>query len=122
MAQYLQKLFAQYKLEAQVLPFGDQRSNLLLEIGDGANDQVLGITGHMDTVTTGDLEKWEYDPFAATVVGDRLCGRGAADMKSGLAAQIIAIIELVTAGQKLPGKVRLIATAGEEYGDRKSVV
>ncbi|WP_295776030.1 ArgE/DapE family deacylase [uncultured Limosilactobacillus sp.] len=115
-AQYLQKLFAQYKVEAQVLPFGDQRANLLLEVGDGANDQVLGITGHMDTVTTGDLEKWEYDPFAATVVGDRLYGRGAADMKSGLAAQVIAIIELVTAGQKLPGKVRLIATAGEEYG------
>lgn len=115
-AQYLQKLFAQYDLEAQVLPFGDQRANLIIEVGQGTTDQVLGITGHMDTVTTGDLDKWDDDPFAATVVGDRLYGRGAADMKSGLAAQVIAIIELVTAGYTIPGKVRFIATAGEEYG------
>lgn len=115
-AQYLQKLFAQYDLEAQILPFGDQRANLILEVGQGTTDQVLGITGHMDTVTTGDLDKWDDDPFSATVVGDRLYGRGAADMKSGLAAQVIATIELVAAGYTVPGKVRFIATAGEEYG------
>lgn len=112
-ANYLRRLFEQHGLTADVQPFGDKRANLIVEVGAGK--PILGITGHMDTVALGDEGKWCHAPLSATIEGDRLYGRGAADMKSGLAAQVIALIELVESGT-LTGHVRFIATAGEEYG------
>jgi succinyl-diaminopimelate desuccinylase len=112
-AEYLQKLLAKHGIEAKIDAFGDKRANLTFELGEGK--QILGITGHLDTVALGDLSEWKHDPLTATVEGDKLYGRGAADMKSGLAAQIIALIELHEAG-KVPGHLRFIGTAGEEYG------
>ncbi|KRN17727.1 succinyl-diaminopimelate desuccinylase [Limosilactobacillus fermentum] len=112
-ANYLRRLFGQHGLTADVQPFGEQRANLIVEVGAGK--PILGITGHMDTVALGDEGKWRHAPLSATIEGDRLYGRGAADMKSGLAAQVIALIELVESGT-LTGHVRFIATAGEEYG------
>ncbi|MEE6665275.1 ArgE/DapE family deacylase [Limosilactobacillus fermentum] len=112
-ANYLRRLFEQHGLMADVQPFGEQRANLIVEVGAGK--PILGITGHMDTVALGDEGKWRHAPLSATIEGDRLYGRGAADMKSGLAAQVIALIELVESGT-LTGHVRFIATAGEEYG------
>ena len=70
----------------------------------------------MDTVAVGDESKWHTGPFDPHRDGDRLYGRGAADMKSGLAAEVIALIELHDADQLPAGHVRFIATAGEEYG------
>lgn len=113
-ANYLKSLFAQHGIQAQVDAFGDHRANLTVNFGEG--DQVLGITGHMDTVAVGDEKKWQSGPFEPRRDGDRLYGRGAADMKSGLAAEVIALIELHDAGQLPTGHVRFIATAGEEYG------
>ncbi|MEK1361796.1 ArgE/DapE family deacylase [Limosilactobacillus fermentum] len=112
-ANYLRRLFEQHGLTADVQPFGEQRANLIVEVGAGK--PILGITGHMDTVALGDEGKWRHAPLSATIEGGRLYGRGAADMKSGLAAQVIALIELVESGT-LTGHVRFIATAGEEYG------
>lgn len=112
-AEYLHKLFAKSNLESKIDEFGDRRANLVLDVGQG--EKVLGLTGHMDTVALGNEDKWSYPPLEAKIGGDRLYGRGAADMKSGLAALAIAIIELSDLG-KIPGHIRFIATAGEEYG------
>lgn len=112
-ANYLHDLFKRHGIDAKVDAFGDKRANLIVDLGQ--SDQVLGITGHMDTVALGDLSEWKHQPLAAEIDGDKLYGRGAADMKSGLAAQVIALIELYEAG-KINGHVRFIATAGEEYG------
>ena len=115
-AQYLLKLLKKYGIESKIDEFGDQRANLVAEVGNKASQKILGITGHMDTVAVNEKE-WQYPPFMATIIGDKLYGRGSSDMKSGLAAQIISLIELKEAEQ-LPqnGKIRLIITAGEEYG------
>lgn len=113
-ADYLKDLFAQHGIDAKVDAFGDRRANLTVDFGEG--DHVFGITGHMDTVAVGDENKWHFGPFTPHRDGDRLYGRGAADMKSGLAAEVIALIELHDAGQLPAGHVRFIATAGEEYG------
>ncbi|USS86541.1 ArgE/DapE family deacylase [Fructilactobacillus cliffordii] len=115
---YLVRLFQEHGIASQVQPITDDKSrtNLIVEIGSGKTDQVFGFTGHQDTVTVGDEAEWEHAPFAATVVGDKLYGRGAADMKSGLAAEVIALIELVEEQREIPGKIRLLITAGEEYG------
>ncbi|WP_295729111.1 ArgE/DapE family deacylase [uncultured Limosilactobacillus sp.] len=113
-ANYLKQLFNDHGLDAKIDAFGDRRANLIVEFGEG--DQVFGVTGHMDTVAVGDEAKWSHSPFNPTRNGDRLYGRGAADMKSGLAAEVVALIELHDAGQLPKGHVRFIATAGEEYG------
>lgn len=110
-ANYLQKLFKEHGIEAKIDAFGDKRANLTFDLGEG--DKILGITGHMDTVAIG--SGWHHDPFASEIEGDKLYGRGAADMKSGLAAEVIAIIELFESG-KIKGHIRFLATAGEEYG------
>lgn len=115
-AQYLHKLLKKYGIESKIDEFGDQRANLVAEVGNKASQKILGITGHMDTVAVNEKD-WQYPPFKATIIDDKLYGRGSSDMKSGLAAQIISLIELKEANQ-LPqnGKIRLIITAGEEYG------
>ena len=102
-ADYLARLFAQYGMDAKVDAFGERRANLIVEFGPGNTDQVLGITGHMDTVAVGNRANWHHDPFGAETQGDRLFGRGAADMKSGLAAQAIALIELKESGWQPDG-------------------
>lgn len=115
-AVYLAKLFEQYGFKTEIDAFGDRRANLIVEFGSDSSKRVLGVTGHMDTVAIGNRNNWHHDPFGAETQGDRLYGRGAADMKSGLAAQVIALIELKESGWQPDGKIRFIATAGEEYG------
>lgn len=115
-AAYLAKLFEQYGFKTEIDAFGDRRANLIVEFGSDSSKRVLGVTGHMDTVAIGNRNNWHHDPFGAETQGDRLYGRGAADMKSGLAAQVIALIELKESGWQTDGKIRFIATAGEEYG------
>ncbi len=115
-AAYLAKLFEQYGFKTEIDAFGDRRANLIVEFGSDSSKRVLGVTGHMDTVAIGNRNNWHHDPFGAETQGDRLYGRGAADMKSGLAAQVIALIKLKESGWQPDGKIRFIATAGEEYG------
>lgn len=114
-ARYLQQLLVAHGIRARVDEFGDRRANLIATVG-GPHNRVLGLTGHMDTVAVDDPDHWQHDPFGATIVGDRIYGRGAADMKSGLAAQVLALIALADAGSLPNGTIKLIATAGEELG------
>ena len=115
-AHYLQKLLASHGIDSKVDEFGDRRVNLIAEIGTGESKKILGLTGHQDTVAVPNLDRWQHDPFGGEISGDYIFGRGAADMKSGLAAQAIVLIELKEAGQLPSGTVRFIATAGEELG------
>ncbi|KRM30809.1 peptidase, ArgE DapE family [Agrilactobacillus composti DSM 18527 = JCM 14202] len=113
---YLAKLFASRGIKVRLDPFDDNRSDLIAEVGQGVDARVLAFEGHQDTVAVPDSSQWTHDPFKAEIVGDKLYGRGSADMKSGLAAQVIALLELIDTGQLPKGTVRFIATAGEEYG------
>lgn len=72
----------------------------------------LVLTGHLDTVPVG--EGWTLDPFAATVQEGRLYGRGACDMKGGLAAMLAAVLSLRAGGMQPAGDVTLAAVVGEE--------
>ena len=86
-AHYLQDLFNKYGIQTKIekLEGENTRANLVAEIGNGK--PVVGISGHMDVVTTGDENLWNYDPFKLTEDNQgRLHGRGSADMKSWLDA------------------------------------
>ena len=81
---------AGFVLEA--MPFGDV-SNLWATHGGGP--PLLALAGHTDVVPTGPLEDWASAPFEPVVRDGRLYGRGAADMKGGLAALVTAAIDFV---------------------------
>jgi succinyl-diaminopimelate desuccinylase len=74
------------------------------------------FTGHLDVVPVSDAERarWASDPFAGAIRDGRLHGRGATDMKGGLAAMVVAASELARERRTPPGDVLLALTADEE--------
>ncbi len=72
------------------------------------------FAGHTDVVPTGPLDQWHSDPFAPSVREGKLYGRGAADMKSSIAAFICAAEEFVAAHPQHPGSIALLLTSDEE--------
>lgn len=72
------------------------------------------FNGHIDVVNVG--LGWSFDPFAGERVGGRIYGRGACDMKGGLAAAVIAIESLLEVCPDFPGRIELSGTADEETG------
>ncbi|MTV81631.1 ArgE/DapE family deacylase [Secundilactobacillus folii] len=115
-ADYLQKLLADHGITAKQVETAPGRTNLIAELGKPDAKPVFVLAGHMDTVSFGNLDDWAHDPLSAEVHGDRLYGRGSADMKGSLAAMVIAMIELADSKADFPGRIRLLATVGEEYG------
>ena len=80
----------------------------------GSAGPVLGFNGHTDVVPPGDPAAWRHAPFAAVVEDGRLYGRGAADMKSGVAAFVAAAIDFVAA---TPPRGSIVVTVtGDEEG------
>ncbi len=80
----------------------------------GTQGTLLAFAGHTDVVPTGPLAQWRSDPFVPTHREGRLYGRGAADMKSSLAAMVVAIEEFVAAHPRHAGSIALLLTSDEE--------
>jgi len=74
----------------------------------------LAFAGHTDVVPPGPLDQWASDPFVPTVRDGRLYGRGAADMKSSVAAFVVAVEEFLEAGGDHAGRIALLLTSDEE--------
>lgn len=83
-----------------------------------AGGRRLVLVGHVDVVPTGDLATWTRDPWAGEVEGDRLYGRGAVDMKGGVASILGAVQALVGAGlaDRLEGEILVAIVPSEEDG------
>jgi succinyl-diaminopimelate desuccinylase len=80
----------------------------------GSASPVLLFAGHTDVVPTGPLGEWHSDPFTPTRRDGRLFGRGAADMKSSIAAFVVAVEEFVQARPDHTGSIALLLTSDEE--------
>ena len=93
------------------LRYGDV-SNLWATHGQGA--PVLAFLGHVDVVPTGPESAWTSPPFEPAVRDGKLYGRGAADMKSGVAAMVVALEQFVAAHPGHPGTLALLLTSDEE--------
>jgi succinyl-diaminopimelate desuccinylase len=87
-------------------------TNLLIRHGDAK--PLVVLAGHTDVVPPGPLEKWHSDPFEPTEREGKLFGRGAADMKTSIAAFVIAAERFVRAHPGHAGSVALLVTSDEE--------
>ncbi|TFU25946.1 M20 family metallopeptidase [Thermus tengchongensis] len=105
-----------YLRERGLNPFRQEaapgRPNLVADLGEGEGGLIL--EGHTDVVTPGEEVLWTHPPYGAVVEGGRLYGRGACDMKGGLAALIGALLAVKRAFGGLKRPLRLAALADEE--------
>ena len=113
-ATYLGGLLEAKEFQVAYDEFADGRTSLVARIGGNADQKPLCITGHVDTVPLG-ATPWRKDAFAGEIDGERLYGRGSTDMKGGVAAFVVAALELAQFVRSGPGLV-LVITAGEEVG------
>ncbi len=90
--------------------FAETRTSLVARIGGGTDAKPLCFTGHIDTVPLGAVP-WSADPFAADIADGKLYGRGTSDMKSGVAAFVVAAIRLARELETGPGVVLVIRRA-----------
>jgi len=89
--------------------------NLITRIGSGKKKIIL--SGHFDVVPVGDSSKWDYPPFSARIIDDKLYGRGSADMKGGIVS-LIGTLKSLSREKKFLENYELIflGTADEEAG------
>jgi succinyl-diaminopimelate desuccinylase len=93
------------------MPFGDV-TNLYARRGDAG--PVLCFAGHTDVVPPGAEEEWSSDPFEPSIRDGAIYARGAADMKGGLAAMVVALEEFVAAYSEHRGSLAVLITSDEE--------
>ena len=107
---YVQDLLAQAGFACERLRFGEIE-NLYARFGTAA--PCLAFAGHTDVVPPGDASRWRCDPFAAEIAEGRLWGRGAADMKGGVAAALAASLRFAASGA-CQGSIAFLLTGDEE--------
>ena len=113
-AAYLGALLEAAGFRVDYAAFAPTRTSLVARIGRDTGKPPLGFTGHVDTVPLG-AARWKQDAFGASLEGGRLYGRGSSDMKSGVAAFVVAALALAERLRDGPG-VTLVITADEECG------
>ncbi|EEW26883.1 succinyl-diaminopimelate desuccinylase [Rhodobacter ferrooxidans] len=90
-------------------------ANLYARWGRKGANKAFGFNGHTDVVPVGDAAAWTQDPFGAAVVDGWMYGRGATDMKSGVAAFVAAAVDFVT--DTPPDGAVILAITGDEEGE-----
>lgn len=104
----------------RLAPLGFQAEHFRFEDVDnvwirrGEKAPLFVFLGHTDVVPPGPLEAWTYPPFESTVHEEVLYGRGAVDMKGGIAAMIIAVENFLTRHPTFPGSIAFLLTSDEE--------
>jgi len=106
-----------FRLRRVITPAG--RWNLLAERGFGprpraGRPRVFLFNGHLDVVPVGDARSWRHPPFGARIAGGKLWGRGAADMKGGIAAFLAAAEAVACSGLRSPDRLAIHLVSDEE--------
>lgn len=114
-AQFIVKKTKEMGLSPKIFAKDRHRPNLVIDSDPSQKENFLFI-GHMDTIGVGEIENWRYYPFSGHVSGGKIYGRGAADMKAGIACQIYTLKLLKDLGIKLPYNLRLVLVSNEEGG------
>ena len=112
-AEYVTSTLKQVGVEVELIEHTPTRASVLARLRSSRQLPALLYNAHLDTVPVG-AERWVHEPFNAEIADGKIWGRGTADMKSGLAALIVAMKTLAKARAPLRGDLILAATAGEE--------
>ena len=118
---YIQGLLNEAGLETTLLARSPERPNLITRLAGQGNAPPLLLYGHVDVVTT-ENQIWQQPPFEAKCIDGYVWGRGALDMKDGIAMILAALLRAKTEGLTLPGDVILAVVCDEEadgvYGSK----
>lgn len=111
-AEYLGGLLEQAGFSVGFHAFAPERTSLVARMQGRGDVLPICFTGHLDTVPLG-AAAWQGDPFQGEIDGGRIYGRGAADMKGGVAAMVMAGLRIAEMSKGRAG-ITLVMTAGEE--------
>lgn len=115
-ANYLADLLNEHGIDSYGVKYDEGRVSLVADVKGQEEGKLLVLSGHTDVVSEGDESLWTYPPYAAEIHDGKMYGRGTTDMKAGLMALVLAMIELKEEGAEFNGTLRLAATVGEEIG------
>ncbi|MFQ6086029.1 MAG: M20 family metallopeptidase [Candidatus Bathyarchaeia archaeon] len=110
------EVLGNWGIESRVYRPEKARPNLVSRVGSGKGGLILN--GHMDVVPAGDRRRWDFDPYCGEIRGGRVFGRGASDMKGGLAGLIWALVTTVGIEADLAKPLILALVPDEETGSR----
>ena len=114
--EFLRRVLESAGFEVQLLSAVEGRPNLVARLPSGVDGPVLCLLGHVDTVLAN-AEDWKLDPWSGQIWDGFVWGRGALDMKSQVACEVAAAVELVQQGWRPEaGELKLVLTADEEAG------
>jgi succinyl-diaminopimelate desuccinylase len=112
--QLIEKKLGKYGIKGQYFGENKNRLNFIAKLRGKNRSRILLFNGHTDVVPPGDESKWKYPPFSARLVDRKIYGRGASDMKGGLASLVLTAIFLKESQLDLDGDVVFAFTANEE--------
>lgn len=114
-ATYIRSYFEEAGLRAEIYSREGEKANVHVRIR-GDSDRMIIWLGHLDVVPEGRREEWSYDPYGGEIVGDRIYGRGASDMKGSCAAAMVAAKVLGEVEGRRMSTVDFWFTCDEEVG------
>lgn len=114
-AKFIARMLEAGGFEVNLLPVAPGRPNLIATLPGQGGKLPLCFSGHLDTVPFNKT-RWSQDPLGGVVEYGKVFGRGASDMKSGVAAMVMAVLRLATLPDR-SAEIRLILSADQESGD-----
>ena len=113
-ARHVEAWLTKQGFDLEIQEVAPDRPNVVAWLGEKGTGKSLLLEGHTDVVTEGDPAEWTHPPFGADLVDGRIYGRGAADMKGGLAAAMVAATAIKRSGAALGGRLVVGALVDEE--------
>lgn len=113
-ANYIAEFLRKEGFEVHIENVVPGRPNIIAFLRGKEPGKTILFEGHTDVVTAGDMEQWNYDPFGAEIVGDRMYGRGTCDTKGNVAAAIFAAKAVKDSGEEFKGNILLCIPCDEE--------
>jgi succinyl-diaminopimelate desuccinylase len=112
-AEVIARWFTKHGVDCRIDRWDGSRANVIAQVKTAHTRPGLLFVCHLDVVSPGE-EAWDHPPFGAVEEKGRIYGRGAADMKGGIASVVAAICKVVDSRAALQGDIVFAATAGEE--------
>ena len=112
---YINTLLTEAAFQTTILARDPARPNLITRLAGQGNAPPLLLQGHVDVVTT-ENQVWQHSPFEGELVDGYIWGRGALDMKGGIAMMLAALLRAKAEGSSLPGDIVLAILSDEETG------